>query len=124
MIWLGEDGEDEIQTFYITHFIFSIKVFDAVKDVIERIKYSYDILSHYGFNIIEDYDYKSDINCLKDEEDKIICPICYDEIDQEKITVVQCVSCKKYIGHIACIVKLIISARNDNVLCPMCRYHY
>ena len=83
-------------------------------------------LTKIGFNIIKDYDYKTDNRGLKDEDDKLVCPICVETIEQEKITVIECKYCHRYIGHMKCIAEYITkqSKQYKNISCIICRGKY
>lgn len=104
-----------------------IKLYHDIKQSITALERRKILIESIGFKIIENYDYKLDENGLKDGDDKIVCPVCYDAIERDKITVIQCISCKKYIGHIYCISEHILQNIKKNkrtVDCVNCRHKY
>jgi hypothetical protein len=104
-----------------------MNLYNYIKHQITILEGRKNLIKTIGFQIIENYDYELDENGLKDADNKIICPICYDTIEREKITVVQCVNCNKYIGHINCIGEYIAQNMKKNkstVDCLNCRHKY
>lgn len=102
-----------------------IKYYILIQKYIVILEKYRKLILNIGFNIIENYDYKQDANGLKDEDDKMICPICYDTIEQDKITVIQCVKCNRYIGHILCLGEYINQqVIKGKVKCIICRHEY
>lgn len=59
---------------------------------------------------------------LYDENNEIVCSICYDEVNNNDISLVECNNCNKYIGHILCIYKWIEQQKllNKNPSCHIC----
>ena len=53
---------------------------------------------------------------LRDANDQNVCLVCYGEIKQDT-PVMMCIQCKKYLGHVDCIVEAI----KNNLCCPHCR---
>lgn len=74
-----------------------------------------------NYNIIENYDLVSDTKCLRDTDNKIICPICLENVEQDKITLIECNKCNKYVGHMLYVYNFIISNKGKNIKCVYCR---
>lgn len=70
------------------------------------------------FEIVTDFTKEK---CLQDQNGISNCIICSDEIKKEQI-IVECIKCKKYIGHEECIQKWIDIQKNKNAIvkCPHC----
>lgn len=101
--------------------------YNRFKTAVEQLTKYKEILVGLGVNIVEKYDINKDENGLRDGDNKLVCPICYENIEREKITLVQCVSCKKYVGHIRCIVDYIknqLKQGRISVDCLNCRHKY
>jgi hypothetical protein len=96
---------------------------DNIKGAIQALKNREQLILSAGFNVINDYDYHTDPKGLKNEDDKIVCPICYDSIEKDKVTVIECVGCHKYIGHLICVSDYIISCMKERktAKCLLCR---
>lgn len=69
-----------------------------------------------GFKISEQYRL-DDSACCFDDENSTICSICSEYIENTKVTMVECRSCKKYVGHVVCLGKWL----KINPTCPLCR---
>ena len=75
----------------------------------------------FNFNLIYNYDLLLDEKCLRDSDNKIMCLICLENIEQLKITLVQCNKCNKYIGHMLCIYNYICNKKGINIKCINCQ---
>ena len=71
-----------------------------------------------GFSMCNNFDDHKNDNFLMDENDDIICCICYDKINLSKSTLVKCDGCNKYIGHVLCLISYIVETGK----CPHCNY--
>ena len=96
--------------------------YEKIKMMLDNLEKSKNFILSAGFNVIDEYDYKEDPKGLKNEENKIVCPICYESIEKEKITVIECVKCNKYIGHLTCVSKYLKSKKP--ISCIICRHKY
>lgn len=89
-------------------------------DQLEKIKQNINLLTQFvllnGFNIVDDYDIKGDTKGLKNQDDVLMCPICWLEVKSESITLIECNSCNKYVGHFLCVSKWL----TKNKRCPYC----
>ena len=54
---------------------------------------------------------------LKDEEGRVICIVCLEDLTGKSI---KCVRCEKYIGHPTCITKCVAGYKK----CPYCNVGY
>ena len=97
--------------------------FEWIEQTKKTINFMYNIVScpKFNFSIIENYDLISDSKCLRDNNNKIICTICLENVEQDKITLIQCNKCDKYIGHIYCIYNYICHKNGNNVKCLNCQ---
>lgn len=94
---------------------------ENLKIIINSLEVSESFMKNINLKIVENYDYLDEKGC-KDQTNTLICPICYDNIDNNKITLIECNSCHKYIGHFFCVSNYINNKVNDdNITCPMCR---
>lgn len=80
-------------------------VYKQIIDAISEIKDLDFLLSNIGFNIVN--------------ESKVgeTCYICLSEIDDSNTQTIECISCKKEVGHLVCMAKWIVT----NQSCPLCR---
>lgn len=85
-----------------------------------------EIVTTFGFNIIEEYDYEQDVKGFKNSDDKIVCPICIEPIEEERITVIECKFCHKYVGHMLCVSSFIMRKikTREKVKCIICQHEY
>lgn len=83
------------------------------------------VIKNFGLNIVEKYEESDEKGC-RDETDKLVCTICYDNIEEEKITLIECPHCHKYIGHYFCITKYLSSKIKhlSDINCPLCRTEF
>ena len=81
------------------------------------------LVSHkrYNFNLIYNYDLINDEKCIRDCDNKIMCMICLENIEQDKITLIECNKCNKYIGHILCVFNYITHNKGRNIKCFNCQ---
>jgi hypothetical protein len=89
--------------------------FEWINKTKKRLIFMKNIISTplLNYNIIENYDLVSDTKCLRDTDNKIICPICLENVEQDKITLIECNKCNKYVGHMLCVYNFIISNLMD-----------
>ena len=98
--------------------------FNIYKSFNNCLLYVYNIINYIycensNFNII--YNYTLDNECgIRDVDNKMICLFCLENIEKDKITLIQCNKCNKYIGHIYCIYKYIIHNKGHNIKCLNC----
>jgi hypothetical protein len=83
------------------------------------------VVKNFALNIVEKYE-ERDEKGFRDDTDKLVCVICYDNIDKEKITLIECPHCHKYIGHFFCITKYLSSKIKEGgeINCVMCRAEF
>lgn len=100
--------------------------FQIIKQYIQTLEKYRGIIITLGFNVIEDYDFATDPDSVRDYDNQAVCSICCDEITQRSVTVVQCRNCKKHVGHITCIAPYICDKMRTMtpVTCPLCRHQY
>ncbi len=104
------------------------KEFSLHKKIIQNFNNTDYIIKTIGFNIVDSCDVSCDNpKCMRNEDDKIVCPICYDTIEDNKITMIECLKCNKYIGHYMCVQKYIktkITEHKQEIHCISCREPY
>jgi len=99
--------------------------YNIIRNYINGIKRHLDIMINKDkFSIENKYDIKDD-GLVFDCNDNVICSICYDEILIGDICVdmIRCNKCKKFIGHLNCILNYIIDKKKNNIIvrCVLCR---
>ena len=79
----------------------------------------HQVLQPFIFEIVTNFD---PTKSLYDQNSQTNCIICMDELKSQH-SVVECLQCKKYVGHQECIQKWIDiqQAKYDTVKCPHCR---
>ena len=117
----------EISQILLSYTTVFITELENIKIITNSLEISESFMKNINLTIVEDYDYLDEKGC-KDQTNTFICPICYDNIDNNKITLIECNSCHKYIGHFFCVSNYINNKINDdnnnnneNIKCPMCR---
>lgn len=63
-----------------------------------------------NYRVIYDYDLY-DNRCIRNRDGDAICGWCNENITNNKMSLVQCVSCSKILGHLFCF---------KHVICPYC----
>ena len=103
-----------------------VATFRNIKQYIRILEKYRGVIITLGFNVIEDYDFATDPDSVRDCDNQAVCSICCDEITQRSVTVVQCRNCKKHVGHITCIAPYICDKMRTmtRVTCPLCRHQY
>lgn len=80
-------------------------------------------LRSYNLRIIDNI---CETKGLYNEDNKIVCSICYDEVTKPDISLVECTFCNKYIGHVLCIYRWIeqLLLLNKNPSCHICSHSF
>jgi len=97
--------------------------YNKFNEVCKYLKNKETVIKNAGYKIVEDYDIESDVKGLKDSDNKLICPICLDNITTTKITLIECPHCSKYVGHFNCIYDYIMPKleAKQKIKCTHCR---
>ena len=91
------------------------KTNDQIYKIQQQIFNAKEIVLSKHFKIIDEYDVNS-AQCLQNAENKIICGICYDEIFDISVTLIECPKCYKYVAHLVCMATWLL----NNTKCPNC----
>ena len=97
--------------------------YNKFNQLCKYLKHKETVIKNTGYKIVEDYNIDTDIKGLKDSDNKLICPICYDNITTTKITLIECPHCSKYVGHFNCIYDYITPKikSGQQIKCTHCR---
>ena len=83
--------------------LFSPQMFARLEQTKQIVTHLTQIILSRGFTISYDNDRKECRSKLMNDSEEEICPVCLDEIEGDKITLIECPTCKKYVGHLSCV---------------------
>jgi hypothetical protein len=99
--------------------------YKTINSILKNVKRSRDLILGIGMKIIEVDNFNSHPKLFKDFENKSSCLFCHQNLVRG-MTMIECVNCEKYIGHLTCVDNylLYLTSLNEKPMCVSCRHKY